>query len=374
MHSNKYRKQNSYMKREDIQYAFNTAKLQKGDILLINDYEESLRKKMGGAKYTHAALYMGDAFIMEANGYGVTMNHIFSYGFINNDDALVYRPINATKESIENVIFFARAKMGNEFSTREALRTRDYRNTEEKEHEERMFCSRLVAQSYEKAGIKLVHNSDYCAPIDFMSTDALEQVPDVLEPVDTDDWRNIIEKKIKERESGDDMIWFSELFEKLQALYVDSNIQYFDKLVEAGLKSPENDEKCIKEIEACGYFNFKDRIMASFPWIETTETFAEYYPETEDRLWFLLNQENHFEKTYLPIFKQNASTFWLMSVMYPESKLLQYLSSGFRSILDDAENLLDKMYQLFDFTLADVDGCRLFYKKLHEETLKIQSH
>lgn len=47
------------MKREDIQYAFNTAKLQKGDILLINDYEESLRKKMGGAKYTHAALYMG---------------------------------------------------------------------------------------------------------------------------------------------------------------------------------------------------------------------------------------------------------------------------------------------------------------------------
>jgi len=70
------------MKREDIQYAFNTAKLQKGDILLINDYEESLRKKMGGAKYTHAALYMGDAFIMEANGYGVTMNHIFSYGFI----------------------------------------------------------------------------------------------------------------------------------------------------------------------------------------------------------------------------------------------------------------------------------------------------
>ena len=79
MHSNKYRKLYSYMKREDIQYAFNTAKLQKGDILLINDYEESLRKKMGGAKYTHAALYMGDAFIMEANGYGVTMNHIFSY-------------------------------------------------------------------------------------------------------------------------------------------------------------------------------------------------------------------------------------------------------------------------------------------------------
>lgn len=207
------------MKREDIQYAFNTANLQKGDILLINDYEEHLREKMGGAKYTHAALYMGDAFIMEANGYGVTMNHIFSYAFINVDDAIVYRPINVTKESIDNVIFWARAKMGNEFSTREALRTRQYRNTDEKEHEERMFCSRLVAQSYEKAGIKLVHNSDYCVPIDFMSTNALEQVPGVLEPVDTEEWRNIIEKKIEERESGDGMIWFSKLFEKLQALY-----------------------------------------------------------------------------------------------------------------------------------------------------------
>lgn len=359
------------MRREDIQYAFNTAKLQKGDILLINDYEEHLREKMGGAKYTHAALYMGDAFIMEANGYGVTMNHIFSYAFINVDDAIVYRPIKVTKESIDNVIFWARAKMGNEFSTREALRTRDYRNTDEKEHEERMFCSRLVAQSFEKAGIKLVHNSDYCAPIDFMSTDALKQVSDVLEPVDTDEWRNIIEKKINERESGDGMIWFSKLFEKLQALYGDSNIQYFDKLVEAGLKSPEHDEKCIEEIEAFGYFNFKDRMMASFPWIETIDTFAEHYPETEDRLWFLLNQENHFEKTYLPIFKQNASTFWLMSVICPESKLLKYLSSGFRSILDDAESVLDKMYQLFDFTLADVEGCRLFYQKLHEEALML---
>lgn len=362
------------MEKENIRFAFNSAKLHKGDILLINDYEENLRKRMDGAKYTHAALYMGDAFIMEANAYGVAMNHIFSYGFVSKDDALVYRPVNVSNDSIDNVIFFARAKMGNEFSTREALRTRDFRNTEEREHEERMFCSRLVAQSYEKAGIKLVHNSDYCAPIDFMGTDALEQVPDVLEPVDTEDWRNIIETKIKERESGDDMIWFSKLFEKLQVLYGDSNIQYFDKLVEAGSKSPENDEKCIKEIETFGYFNFKDRMIASFPWIETTDTFAKHYPKTEARLWFLLNQETHFEKTYLPIFKQNASTFWWMSVICPESKLLQYLSSGFRSILEDAESLLDKMYQLFDFTLADVEGCKSFYQKLHEEALKQHEH
>lgn len=224
------------MKREDIQYAFNTAKLQKGDILLINDYEESLRKKMGGAKYTHAALYMGDAFIMEANGYGVTMNHIFSYGFINDDDALVYRPKDVSEEIIENVIFCARIKMGNEFSLCEAFRTGSYKDTEEKQHEEKMFCSRLVAQSYERVGIKLVHNSDYCAPMDFMTSDKLELIPDALIPVDTEAWANLIEAKIKERECDENMIWFSELFEKIQKLYNNPNIQYFDQLVACRIK------------------------------------------------------------------------------------------------------------------------------------------
>lgn len=374
MHSNKYRKQNSYMKREDIQYAFNTAKLQKGDILLINDYEESLRKKMGGAKYTHAALYMGDAFIMEANGYGVTMNHIFSYGFINDDDALVYRPKDVSEEIIENVIFCARIKMGNEFSLCEAFRTGSYKDTEEKQHEEKMFCSRLVAQSYERVGIKLVHNSDYCAPMDFMTSDKLELIPDALIPVDTEAWANLIEAKIKERECDENMIWFSELFEKIQKLYNNPNIQYFDQLVAAGLKQPELDEKCIQEINSYGYFDFAGRVIASFPWIKTIETFSEHYPKTEDRLWFLLNQENHYEKTYLPIFQQNAFTLGLMSALRPDSKLLHFLSDGFRSIFEDAQNQLNKIHQLFEFTLEDTEGCRLFYQKLHEETLKIQNH
>ena len=53
--------------REDLNYIFDTRVLEPGDILLMNTYEERLRQKLG-CKYEHAAIYLGDAHIMEANG------------------------------------------------------------------------------------------------------------------------------------------------------------------------------------------------------------------------------------------------------------------------------------------------------------------
>ena len=46
------------LEREEIKFAFNSDKLEKGDILLMNIYDERLQEGMG-TKYTHAAVYGG---------------------------------------------------------------------------------------------------------------------------------------------------------------------------------------------------------------------------------------------------------------------------------------------------------------------------
>lgn len=75
---------------EEIKYIFNPYNLLPGDILLMNTYEWDMRARMK-CKYEHAAIYIGDAFLMEANGAHVVMSHIYSYAFREYEHACVLR-------------------------------------------------------------------------------------------------------------------------------------------------------------------------------------------------------------------------------------------------------------------------------------------
>lgn len=60
---------------------------------MINTYNERMHKLMK-SQFDHVALYAGDAFIMESDGGGVVLNHVFSYGFNDSNDAVVLRSIS----------------------------------------------------------------------------------------------------------------------------------------------------------------------------------------------------------------------------------------------------------------------------------------
>ena len=78
------------LKETEFKYIFNPYVLLPGDILLMNTYEEIFREKMK-CQYEHAAIYVGDAYFMEANGAHVVMNHIYSYAFREQNHACVLR-------------------------------------------------------------------------------------------------------------------------------------------------------------------------------------------------------------------------------------------------------------------------------------------
>lgn len=99
---------------DEIKYIFNPYNLLPGDILLMNTYEEDMRARMK-CKYEHAAIYIGDAFLMEANGVHVVMSHIYSYAFRQIDHARVLRLKKASPMILKKVARNARKQMGREY-------------------------------------------------------------------------------------------------------------------------------------------------------------------------------------------------------------------------------------------------------------------
>ena len=179
------------VQKEEIGYIFNPYVLLPGDILLMNTYEERLREKMG-CKFEHAAVYLGDAYLMEANGAYDVMTHIYSYAFRDIKDACVLRMKSISPITCENIARAARQKMGREYiNTNQFRYVRVLKNTNEKDDTNRSFCSRLVAQAYACEGINLLPNADYCEPDDFLQSELLKEVDNALVPF-TDEMTEII--------------------------------------------------------------------------------------------------------------------------------------------------------------------------------------
>lgn len=66
-------------------------------------------------KYEHAAIYIGDAFLMEANGTHVVMSHIYSYAFREYEHTCVLRLKKSSPFILKEVARNARKQMGREY-------------------------------------------------------------------------------------------------------------------------------------------------------------------------------------------------------------------------------------------------------------------
>lgn len=186
---------------EDIKFVFNESLMQPGDILLMNTYD-SQRNRMLGCKYDHAAIYLGDAFLMEADGYGVVMNHVYSYAFKEAGHGCVLRPKVLNHQMSEKVVYWVRGRMAMEFGALQARKVINFRDTEERDKSNRTFCSRLVAQAYHQAGIDIVKNPDFCSPDDIFGSDVLKIIdPSLL--LFTDEMTMTVMNRQKDRNNSE---------------------------------------------------------------------------------------------------------------------------------------------------------------------------
>lgn len=161
-------------------YVFNLNKLKRGDIILekADDEISELVRKFSHSTYSHAILYVGGGSCLEADDIVISFN-LQRKLVPSKEDVCVLRLKEDVDPSImENVILNARMNVGMLYSIDDAkgIISEKYRPGNIR----RQTCTRFVAQAFEKAGIKIVDNANFCSPEELLKSNMLVELHDFL--------------------------------------------------------------------------------------------------------------------------------------------------------------------------------------------------
>lgn len=332
---------------DEVRFIFNPYVLEKGDILLMNTYEETFREKLK-CRYEHAAIYIGDAQIMEANGVHVVMSHIYSYAFREENHACVLRLKKHSPITLEDIARNARKQMGRDYINTIQFRcVRALKNSDQKDASNKSFCSRLVAQSYAHENINLVPNADYCEPDDFLTSPLLEEVKGAVIPY-TSDMEKIIMNNQKGRELHEFESPCSEMFEALSSIY-EEDIQDLGQALMADCKHPNKSELAIKAVIASPMFKHMDDVNREMPWFWDDDSFLNFYSDDERALHFIYSNLNHYDSTFIPDYRELHAQMVTLAYFRPDSKLAVFLRDNIAKMVDEAiecRKRLEKLYEM----------------------------
>lgn len=148
-------------------YILKYSDLQRGDIIIDREDSDESRKirKFTHSDYSHARLYV-NASVMEANGLGVQSVNPQRLLYDSPDDVVVLRCKEITNEQKIKACLFARSEFAKEYSLSGSDNTQ--------------YCFRLVAEAYQYAGIEIAKTSTRCNANDFLNSEKLEVVQDMV--------------------------------------------------------------------------------------------------------------------------------------------------------------------------------------------------
>lgn len=255
----------------EVKYIVEFTALQEGDILLTAQFTPVSKavRVASRSDYSHAILYVGGGSYIHSDGDGVHAANVQRLLFASPTHCAVLRPKpEVSRAAIANAINFARNEVGKEYSVRAAIRTKLARSTELNDDENRQFCSRLVAQAYEYAGLKLVENSLYCFPHELAQSSLLtivqncvrEAMPEELEMARSE---NPIERQT--RVTNDILRQFRTVSK--------SDIQTFQQLAQFLFDNPQHDDDLTKIVEDSGFWDMWRYDLEKNPWRYDGEVF-----------------------------------------------------------------------------------------------------
>lgn len=161
-------------------YIFDFYKLKKGDIILekTDDQTSEMVRKFSHSTYSHAILYVGGGSCLEADDIVISFN--IQRKLVENKDYVCVLRLKEEQDPlvIDNIILNARMNVGMLYSIDDAkgIISEKYRPGNLR----RQTCTRFVAQAFEKAGVKLVENANFCTPEELLKSEMLVEVKDVL--------------------------------------------------------------------------------------------------------------------------------------------------------------------------------------------------
>jgi hypothetical protein len=267
----------------------NEASLKTGDIILTTT-TSAISKAIRMATQSdisHAMIYVQSHSVIDATAEGVQSRNTQRLLF--EDDCSVYvlrQRDDLSDEQCRSICAFVRARIGAQYSTREAMQTALGGG---QEWTSKQFCSRLVAQAYASAGIGLVNDPNFCSPAEIKSSSSLIEVQGAIVAVAA------YEAARWEGRQGVPQIMRSAINFVLDgARAKDKDIQSFDDLNRHLVQHPEDDEYICELLAASGYLTVWKVNQANNPWqydLDLMSAFSASEPAVEEYCWSVLSDE-----------------------------------------------------------------------------------
>lgn len=245
--------------------------LQRGDIIIDREDTDESRKirRFTHSDYSHARLYVNDS-VMEANGLGVQSVNPQRILYDNPDDVVVLRCEEITEEQKIKACLFARSEFAKEYGLNGSDNTQ--------------YCFRLVAEAYQYAGIEITKTPSRCNANDFLNSEKLEVVPDMVREASEKDLEIALGEGVlkdkghynKQTEAATDM------FTSIRAFVQENggeaaSIQDDDRLFLFLVENPQFDKGVVEILRGHEYLQLWKEHERTHPWeLDAAQLLSKY--------------------------------------------------------------------------------------------------
>ncbi len=221
--------------------------LEKGDILLTSENSATSKavRKSTGSDFSHAIIYVGSGSYIHSDANGVHSGNLQRLLFDDAENVTVLR-VMCNPELISKACMFARSKIGTMYSVKSAVSSK--LKVSRNANENRQFCSRLVAQAFEYAGVELVKNASFCTPQEILESESTLKVSGNARKATNEE----IELANSENPIAKQSAITNKILLKVRQL-TKQDIQTLEQITQYVIDNPEHDKEISRIYKESGY-------------------------------------------------------------------------------------------------------------------------
>ena len=266
-----------------------------GDIILVTSSSKlsAVIRLATRSDISHAMVCVEARSVIDATGEGVQARNLQRLFLEEACPVHVLRLRDGLSPSqLDYLRNFLRSHIGTRYSNRQAAMSA---LGGARQWDRKQFCSRLIAQAYEAAGIKLVRDPNFCSPGDIRSSKLLEAVSDATVSVSASEaafWAERDDVPQKMRDAINVVLG--------GARRVDPTIETFDDLHRHLVSHPERDDEMCRLLETSGYLSIWKIEQEKNPWqYDLANMNSAPDAEIENYCWSVLANEDGGPNRYV---------------------------------------------------------------------------
>ena len=188
------------------------------------------------------------------------------------------------------------------------------------EESNRQFCSRLVSQSYEFAGILLVTNANYCYPKDIESSPLLYEVKDCVRAAEAHE----VEFALSESPLEIQAIATNKILARARQLS-GVDIQNFEQLAKLLMEHPEYDDEITSITKQSGYLTLWQMEYQCNSWRYDSQKFSERQIARDSKIFLAIDelaaaeeqlaQYKHMHGVYMLFWQQSSLKYFAQEIL-----------------------------------------------------------